>query len=105
MLQHVCGQVLGTIMHAVLSFLPRQDVWRCTRFDLQQNTLSTSDGTGGPLVLPGNPERALRYEFSCKVGGKPEFRYCQGEWTKHVESVSFLQKYYVAARAVACGVG
>ena len=83
-------------MHGVLSFLPRQDVGRCTRFDFERHTLSTSDGTGGsPLVLPGNPERALRYEFSCKVGGKPEFRYCQGEWTKHVESVSL--KYNVAA--------
>jgi hypothetical protein len=53
-------------------------------------------------VLPGNPERALRYEFSCKVGGKPEFRYCQGEWTKHVESVSL--KYNLASGAVGCGV-
>jgi len=32
-LQHVCGQVLGTSMHAVLSFLPRQDVGLCTRFN------------------------------------------------------------------------
>ena len=47
-----------------------------------------SEGAGDALVLPGNPERALRYEFICKTGGKPEFRYCQGEWTKNVESVS-----------------
>ena len=37
------------------------------------------------LVLPGKAERALRYEFICKMGGPPEFRYCNGEWAKHVE--------------------
>ena len=39
-------------------------------------------------MLPGKAERALRYEFICKMGGPPEFRYCNGEWAKHVESVS-----------------
>lgn len=38
-------------------------------------------------VLPGKPERALRYEFVCKIGGPPEFRYCHGEWSKQVENV------------------
>ena len=31
-------------------------------------------------MLPGKAERALRYEFICKMGGPPEFRYCNGEW-------------------------
>ena len=39
-------------------------------------------------VLPGKAERALRYEFVCKIGGPPEFRYCNGEWSKQVENVS-----------------
>lgn len=40
------------------------------------------------IVLPGKAERALRYEFVCKIGGPPEFRYCNGEWSKQVENVS-----------------
>jgi hypothetical protein len=42
------------------------------------------------IVLPGKAERALRYEFVCRMGGPPEFRYCNGEWSKHVENVRSL---------------
>jgi|LauGreDrversion2_3_1035106.scaffolds.fasta_scaffold1489718_1 hypothetical protein len=31
-LQHVCGEVLGTSMHVLLSFLPRRDGVRSTLF-------------------------------------------------------------------------
>lgn len=47
-----------------------------------------ADDTVTETVLPGKPERALKYEFICKVGGPPEFRYCNGEWSKTVENVS-----------------
>mmetsp|Transcript_25157 Transcript_25157/g.60038 ORF Transcript_25157/g.60038 Transcript_25157/m.60038 type:complete len:365 (+) Transcript_25157:160-1254(+) len=39
------------------------------------------------LIIPGKPERTLKHVFTPKMGGPPEFRYCQGEWTKSVESV------------------
>lgn len=30
------------------------------------------------LIIPGKPERTLKHVFTPKMGGPPEFRYCQG---------------------------
>jgi len=94
--QQLDADVSGERPHRREDLLPhgwRQVLGSCRFCELLcRFFLNLMNGSSPPpeTVLPGKVERALRYEFMCKMGGPPDFRYCNGEWCKHVENVSLF---------------